>query len=350
MNDNQHFLEAVKKSQNVLISARKEIEGDIFCGALALFYTLNKLGKNVNLFLPRIVEKLKFLATDELLESVNQGSIIISINTRGEKIEKILYEKDDKELKFSLGLKDGDVSIENISFKMKEKADLIINLEGRGVALEKKDASSSSPLQLPMDNRDRGFCGNIFDFLKSLDEKLIDKNTATCLLAGLILKTQNFQNAKTSPMILEQASYLITQGADHQKIIQFLYKTKSLPEVKILSKVLSLLNFNAQNDVAWCSLSREDFTETGSSSLDLPFVFEALKSNFSMPKTIFILWEENDNRNRIKGILCSEDKILVKTISEQLPSVAKENCAIIAMPDSGLSAAKEKIFSTINNI
>lgn len=337
------ILETIKNSQNIVLTTPREMEGDIFCGALALFYTLNKLGKNVNLMLPHFLEKLKFLATREALDSLNQGNIIISINTQGDKIEKILYEKNSKELKFNLDLKNSKVKIENISFGIREGADVIINMDNNLIF---DDKSLSPPRRFLHDSNSLTMCEKIIDFLNSADENLIDKKIATCLLAGLVYSTQDFQSEKTRPVFLEKAGYLIEKGADYQKIIQHLYKTRSLSEIKLLGKVLSVLKFDVRKNIAWASLNKEDFVEINSSSRDLSFVLEALKTNFSIPKTIFLLWE--GDQSAIKGLFYSSDRNLIQIIARTFPSVARNNCVIFAAKDSKVESVKNKILNLLN--
>jgi phosphoesterase RecJ-like protein len=48
----------------------------------------------------------------------------------------------------------------------------------------------------------------------------IDKNIATCLLAGIISDTGGFRHISTSPQILEITSNLIKKGAPFEKITQ----------------------------------------------------------------------------------------------------------------------------------
>jgi len=343
MNLPAQFLETVKNSQNILLTTPREMEQDAFCGTLALFYTLNKLSKNVNLMIPKIVEKLRFLASQEILESINQGNIVISINTKGERIEKVVYEKNANELKFNLDLKNGNVKIENLAFKIRENADFIINVEKNNFFLENKNDSSLQ--KILQENDDTGISEKIIDLLKSVDENLIDKNVATCLLAGIVSSTQNFQNKNSNNLLLEKASYLVERGADYQKIIQFLYKTKSLSEIKLLGIVLSKIDFNKEKSIAFCPLSKEDFTEINSSSKELSFVLEALKNNFSIPKTIIFLWEGEKN---INGLIYSSRSDLLKIVSDSFRSVGKKNCALFTTKDSNIKISTDNLFKLLN--
>ena len=343
MSQNQ-FLELIKKSRNLLISAVGEIEGDHFCGALALFYTLNNLGKKVNLNISRPFEKLQFLTDDGLFNSTKNNKVLISINTRGEKIEKIFYEKDEGELKFYLDLKKGNVDIEKISLKTKEDPDLIIDIQKQGFAFRDNDSGKTNTINYFKSS----ICETIIEILKSDEGLSFDKNTATCLLAGLICCTQSFQNSKTNPKILECISFLIEKGADYQKIIQEFHKTKSLSEIKLLGKVLSKLNFNSQKDIAWCSLSEKDFEDSNSSSKNLSFVLEIIKSNFSLPQTMFVLWEGHSSPVFVKGIFYSAENKFLQKITQNFESISKNQASLFFIKNVNLKEAEEKILNLLN--
>ena len=64
---------------------------------------------------------------------------------------------------------------------------------------------------------------------------------ATALLAGMIAATNSFQSPQVTPQTLELASQLIVRGADRQKVIESLYRTKDIDTLKNWGKVLSRL-------------------------------------------------------------------------------------------------------------
>lgn len=94
--------------------------------ALALFYTLKEMGKNVNLILDQLPENLKFLAPS--LDFVSYPkNFVISVPNRVTKISEIQYEKTDEALKINLTIESGNIKKEDISFYFSEtKPDLVI--------------------------------------------------------------------------------------------------------------------------------------------------------------------------------------------------------------------------------
>ena len=343
MNDFYQASELTKKSQNILISLPKEVDGDNFCGALALFYRLKELGKKVNLVSPRFPEKFRFLEEEEAFGPQNQNNITISINTKGGRIDKIHYEKDTQELKFYLNLKEGGVELENVSFKEEEeRRDLTIFLEQENLSFESKERDNQTII---VKNSLGSISGLIKEFLETFGEGLMTEKIATCLLTGLIFYAQNFRNSKIDAGFLGEASLLIKKGGDYQEIIKNLYKNNSLSEIKLLGQVFSKLKINEKT--AWSCLSQEDFQRSNSSSKDLGFVLEALKSNFLLPQTIFILWESYGARVIIKGIFYSTKKDLIEKLLKNYKGLSKGNGALFLDRENDLQGAEEKLLELI---
>lgn len=339
MNEFYQASELAQKSQNILISLPREVNGDNFCGALALFYTLRNIGRKVNLISQHYPERLKFLMDEGCLENHNQGSIIISVNTKGGAIDKIHYEKDSQELKFYLNLKNAGIELESVSFKSGDEApDLTISIDQEGLSFKPRGDYNQG---ITLKNSLGSISGTIKEFLETLGENLMNERIATCLLAGLVFYTQNFRNSKTNSGLLREMNSLIKKGANYQEIIKNFYKTHSLPEIKLLGQVFSKLNF--KKDIAWSLLSREDFAKTDSSSKNLTFVLETLKLNFLLPQTIFILWESHLSQPIIRGIFYSTKKELIKKILENYEGAAKGNGALFLARNSSLQKTEAKV-------
>jgi len=61
--------------------------------------------------------------------------------------------------------------------------------------------------------KDCSFAEIIIDIIKLINEGNIKKETANCLLAGLIIYTDNFKNSKITAQIFETAGFLMKNGA-----------------------------------------------------------------------------------------------------------------------------------------
>ncbi|MBI3631703.1 MAG: hypothetical protein HY219_02460 [Candidatus Staskawiczbacteria bacterium] len=226
----------IKDSKNIYVMPSQINEPESVVGALALFYTLKELNKNVNLIIEDLPEKFKFLVPS--LDFISYPkNLVISIPRKIADVSQIYYEKNDEALKVHLTLDKGNIKKENISFYFAEpRADLVITLgiqDFKVQLLERLDSFGflmDSPL-LNIDNKqenkkfgkinlieNRSLSEIIIDIIKLTNGDSIKKETANCLLAGLIIYTDNFKNSKTTAEIFQTAGLLMKNGANINNI------------------------------------------------------------------------------------------------------------------------------------
>lgn len=221
----QEAKQIITDSKNIYLITSQEPEA--LASTLALFYTLRNLGKNVNLILDSLPENLKFL-TPSLDNFISYPkNFVISIPNQIAKISQIYYEKNDQALKVHLTLDSGNIKKDNISFYYSEaKPDLIITVGVKDFIKEISDKLDSFGFLLDSqilnidnskDNKNFGKINLIGE--KSLAETILslienqNKEASLCLLAGIIIYTQNFKTRVTAD-VLETASVLMKAGAD----------------------------------------------------------------------------------------------------------------------------------------
>jgi len=107
----------IADSKNIYIIPQEEPE-ELVC-ALALFYTLKELNKNVNLIIGELPENLKFLAPS--LDFISYPkNFVISVPNRIADISQIYYERNDNNLKIHLTLEKGIIKKDDVSFYFSE--------------------------------------------------------------------------------------------------------------------------------------------------------------------------------------------------------------------------------------
>ncbi|MEK7080464.1 MAG: hypothetical protein AAB925_01355, partial [Patescibacteria group bacterium] len=119
----------INDSKNIYIIPEGNSEPDSVATALALFYTLKELDKNVNLVIDEeLPENLKFLIPS--LDFISYPkNFVISIPNKVADISQIFYDKDEQGLKVHLTLNKGVIKKDDISFYFSDaKPDLIITL------------------------------------------------------------------------------------------------------------------------------------------------------------------------------------------------------------------------------
>lgn len=354
----------IGKSENILIFPPQELQGDSLGSTLALFYTLKKLGKNVNVKLGDIPEKFQFLTN---FYKTGSGDFVIAINTENKDISQMRYEKNGKDLKIYLALSKGQIKNEDISFpsllcqeSLSPRPDLVIALGTP--SLENIPQSFWEIPILNIDNQPQNenfgevnliettssLAEIITNLLKlTAEQELFDKEISTCLLAGIIWSSQNFRSPKTKPKTFEISAFLIEKGARHQEIIQHLYKQKNISQIKLLGKILENLNFHESKDVYSSAVKEHDFKECQASSKDLAFVLEELKFHFRHLPNLLILWESHASPPIVKGIFCSPNYDLTGKILENFESASKGNNILFLIREGDLNIAKEKVLNIL---
>ncbi len=236
---NEEVKKIISDSKNICLIPL-ENEPESLSAALALFYTLKDLGKHVNLLTDHFPEKLNFLIPS--LDFLSQPqNFVISIPRTTADVSQIYYEKNEDILKIHLTVNNGQLKKENLSFYAENvKPDLVITLGIQNFQTQlagQLDAFGfllDAPI-LNIDNHvdnlkfgsiniieEKSISEIILDTIKSLDENLLTKNAANCILAGLVMHYEHLKNPKTNSQTFQTISELIKRGAEYHNIIKSL--------------------------------------------------------------------------------------------------------------------------------
>lgn len=235
---NDEVKKLISGAKNICLITNEEPEG--LAALLALFYTLKDLGKHVNIIPSTFPEKMHFLIPS--LDFIGQPqNFVVSIPRTTADISQIYYEKNEDHLKIHLTVGNGHLTKENISFYAENvKPDLVITLgvqdfkKQLAVRLDAFGFLLDTPI-LNIDNKvenikfgivnfigSKSLCEIVLDILQYIDENLITKNSANCILAGIVMHYQHFKNPETNSQTFQTISELIKKGADYHNIIKSL--------------------------------------------------------------------------------------------------------------------------------
>lgn len=132
----------------------------------------------------------------------------------------------------------------------------------------------------------------------------IDKNIATCLLAGIFFDTGGFRHSNTSQAVLQATGDLLSRGGDLGKIIENASGIKSVNHSRLLGKVLDSLEVLDDSGLAFAVVKQNDFREFGVRG-DVTEGIANLMCVIPEAKFSLLLTEESDGRFR--GSLRSEE-------------------------------------------
>ncbi len=248
-------------ANNILIIGSQNPSVDIISSAIGWNLFLSKKGKSVDIvfdgsinipdFLPNSVE------VNNSIDSLSNFKIVLDVSKT--KVKQLSYDTKEDQLHINIIPQDGSFSDKDVKIDKGDiKYDLIISL-GASVLESLGDIFVKHRefflYHIPVLNIDRSVLNENFGQLNivestasSLSEisynilkKHIDKDLATCFLGGIISATNSFQSAQVTPQLLELSSELMIKGAERDKIVESLYRTKDIKTLKSWGKVLSRL-------------------------------------------------------------------------------------------------------------
>ena len=326
---------------------------------------MEKLGKKATLVCPTAIpENFLFLPASQNIIHKLEGvkEYMISLGVERKNLEQLRYEVNDHNLNIFITAKDGDLEkrLENENIKLepaKFKYDLIIilgvqDIESLGSVY---DENSELFFETPIINIDHHpsneYFGkvNLVEITASstaeiitaiyplLKEDLLDKKIATLLLAGIIFSTESFQNKNTTPNSLTAAASLIAAGADQQKIIRYLFKTKPVSVLKLMGKIMADLKYSSRYKLAWSIISPEDFRRTSAVSENLHPVIKELINSSPEIDIILLLYKNNGTT---RGIINLVEQISGEELNRALGGELKDSQIIFDSGEENLEAAE----------
>lgn len=132
----------------------------------------------------------------------------------------------------------------------------------------------------------------VASLLRETSPESVRDHVATCLLAGIIAKTKHFRSELVTPGMLNMSADLVAAGADRLKIIEELYRTRSVDSLKLWGAACARLQ-EIVPGVLFSELTEDDFLRTHTSSDALPDIAqEVLQSSDATQEIVFFSQEK----------------------------------------------------------
>ena len=368
----QQIEKLLKQSKNVLILTPQNPSGDAIGSAWAFYFLLKKrLIESTIVFAGDFenAEKFSFLPQPENIVHEISGArdFVLSFNTEHNKIMNVSTENVNEEFRIYITPEHGSIDPRDFSFiPAKFKFDLIIALdcpdkESAGKIYEENpDIFYEVPI-INIDyhsNNDNFGQINIVNITSSSTSEVLseiieqlspdfDENIANYLLAGIISATESFQKKNTTPKSLQIAARLMDKGANQQKIIRYLYKTQSFHLLKLWGRIMSRLNWEEKLKLAWSYVALEDFVQSRSSYLDIPFILEKIKSNYSEGKTFMVFFNETD---KVLGVIMKFSETAQKEkVSSLWPGEVRDTIYKFRLENKDINEAKQEVLEKLRS-
>ncbi|MFA5948505.1 MAG: bifunctional oligoribonuclease/PAP phosphatase NrnA [Candidatus Gracilibacteria bacterium] len=323
INSNQkQIIDLILRSQKILILPSAPLDGDSIGSAISLYMLLKKLDKEPTVICnDPIPEVLQFLPNVKIVGNkiVSSSDFIITVDLKNASVDKIKSMIEDNKVNIIITPKDGKFSEEDVSFNRgQSNYDLIITVDCAELNQLRNFYEDNIELfnQIPVINIDHHISNAHFGRINHVDimassttelllpifeeiskiknMDLIDEDIATLILTGIITDTGSFQNANTTPKSFDNAAKLVGYGARQQEIIQHIYKTKQLSQLKLWGRVLSKIQTDEAYKMVWSVVSQQDFRDTGSSEEQTGDIIDELMTNAPGAEIILLIKEKKD--------------------------------------------------------
>jgi nanoRNase/pAp phosphatase (c-di-AMP/oligoRNAs hydrolase) len=368
----EQFKKFLENSKEVLILIPENPSADAVGASWALYWFLEK--KNICptlAFSNHLSPKFGFLPKPQriLQEISGARDFVLSFDTERNKIKHIRHEEKDGKFNIFITPEKGAVDPRDFSFILaKFKYDLIVVVGSPDLEKLGKIYSDNTDLffEVPVANIDHGSDNDNFgqinlvnitasssseitaELLENVDKEAVDKNIATCLLAGLIGATESFQKKNTTPKALSLAAGLMDLGADQQEIIRWLYKTQPLNILKLWGRAMAKINWDEKSQLVWSAITLQDFVESRSNPEDLKIIIEKLEENYSDGKIFMAVY--NDTPDSTVALIKTAGMETAKKVYPQLDGAIFRGMLEIKIARADLDEVGKAIAERIKKI
>ena len=226
----------LKNADKILILTHRNPDGDTLGSGFALLRALRQLGKRVKLLNADAINEKYAHLYEGLSEESFEEEFIVSVDVAERKLLGDLMEK------------------------YADKVDLSIDHHGTGKLFAKKTYCESESASA---------CEIVYEIVKALGAK-IDKGIADCIYTGCSTDTGCFKYSNVTPRTHRIAAELIEFGADHSKINEKMFDTKSMNSIMLERMCYESLEVFGGGKVAVITVTKEMLRKSGTdkSALD----------------------------------------------------------------------------------
>lgn len=359
----------LQRASSILLALPKYASIDSIASALLLQSHFSLLGKRVDLFCEQFeTEKISFFSN---LATIKQSlpstkKTTIEINTKLFPIDPPTLFQTLDTLKITLSPKQGNISRGAISIKEQSHSyDLIVTLGTLDLSLlgsiyaENTDFFFETPIvniDHRPDNQNYGQINWVDINATSISEliyhwiyaeRMIQEDAANMLLAGIMSKTHSLRTAQVTPRTLELVAKLMQLGADHQLVVNHLYRTKSVDMLKLWGHVLHNLKSDSEKSLVWTMIPSSVFSLTGTSFSHLNDLTQEVINHTPEAKTIVLIYEDPSNANTIFVQLTTTPPVHAKDLLKNWQPSGSDRHALVILKNTTLKEAENQLLPLI---
>lgn len=367
------ILHALKRAERPVIVLKELAHVDDFASAFGLSAIMKKMGKDVEIVCSSGLapESLAFLKTAKAVKGdvPNLRALTLHLNVSKASVDELSYNVIGDELRVHITPKNGfwnrdDVKVSTTAFRY----DLIITVGAQDLKSLGKIGQQYAEFfyETPIMNIDHT-TGNehfgqynvvdvgatsvgevMFALTEKIDPELVDADTATSFLTGMIAKTRSFRTENVTPKTLTAASTLMAKGAKRDEIVEHLFRTRSVETLKLWGRALSRLKSDKEKGLVWTTLTRQDFATTSTKEDALPDIVSELLSSAPDAKVVAIFYEHPDDYVAVR--LFAERPLDALALGAPFKASGTREQVRLALPERDIVEAELSVIAHLKSV
>lgn len=250
--------EEIEKAKDIVILTHECPDGDAVGSALAMYLTLKKLNKQVDVIIPEYSNVFTFLPGAEEIK------------------------KDGKEESYDLAISLDVTGIARMNgfSRYFENAKTKIQIDHHQVNEMFADYNFVNPAS-------PACAQNLIFIIEQLGVE-IDKEIGTCLLTGIITDTGGFKYEGVSAETFEFTSWLLTKGVNVSEVYKKVLQTKTRANFELRKLIMDRMEFLCDNKITFTYMTLEDEKNVGAEPGDHEGLVEVGRDIEGVEVSIFI--------------------------------------------------------------
>jgi hypothetical protein len=249
----QQIVDRIKQAENILVTVSANPSVDQLASCIGLSLLFNKMGKSTTaVYSGKTPSTIEFLQPQQNFSNSPDSLRDFIISLDKNKADKLRYKIEDQVVRIfitpykqklsqnDLIYSEGDYNVDAIvTLGVADRAHLDTAITAHGRILHDATVIAISAGQgkapdLGQINWQDQNASSLAEMLVSLSEafgqNLIDNQSATAFLTGIVAETDRFSNKKTSPKVMTMSAQLMAAGANQQLVISKLTPPPPKPQ------------------------------------------------------------------------------------------------------------------------
>lgn len=272
--------EEIQKAEDIVILTHECPDGDAVGSALAMYLTLKKLGKTVDVIIPEYASVFDFLpSADEIKKEGKEDAYDLAISVDVTGINRLNG--------FSKYFEDAKVKIQIDHHQVNE------------MFADYNFVDPASP----------ACAQNLIFIIEQLGVE-IDKEIGTCLLTGIITDTGGFKYEGVSAETFEFTSWLLAKGVNVSDVYKRVMQTKTRANFELRKLIMDRMEFVCGNKVTFTYMTLEDEKNVGAAPGDHEGLVEIGRDIEGVEVSVFL----REIQNGYKASLRSNNYVNVSDV------------------------------------